>query len=75
MAWVCVTAAVEFSVVLPDVVKPTVFTVSIAKAALLVRLTVPVLPASFLMSLPVLLSACVALAPSNSKPAALMAAP
>ena len=53
MAWFCVTAAVEFSVVLPDVVKPSVFTVSIAKAALLVRLTVPVLPASFLMSLPV----------------------
>ena len=60
MAWVCVTAAVEFSVVLPDVVKPsvfTVFTVSMAKAALLVRLTVPVLPASFLTSLPVFVRA------------------
>ena len=58
MAWVCVTVAVEFSVVLPEVVKPTlVFTVSIAKAWSLVRLTVPVLPASFLMSLPVFVRA------------------
>ena len=73
-AWACVTVPVEFSVVLPEVFRPTVFTVSMAKLALLVRLTVLVSPASFLMSLLVLVSVCVALAPSSSRPAALMAA-
>ena len=54
--WVCVTAAVELNVVLPVVVRPAVLTVSISNSELLVRLTTLVLPAIFLMSLPVLVS-------------------
>ena len=49
-----VTVPVVFSVVLPLVVKPTVFTVPIAKPEFPANDTVPVLPAKLVTVLPVL---------------------
>ena len=50
----CVTVPVEFNVVLPVVVKPTVFTVPIAKPEFSTIETTPVLPARVVIALLVL---------------------
>ena len=50
----CVTAAVELSVKLPEVVNPTVLTVPISKPEFSRNDTVPVLPAKVVIALPVL---------------------
>ena len=69
-----VTEPVELKVVLPLVVKPTVFTVPIAKPELPAKETVPVLPANAVIVLPVLVNVNTPAVPSNSRPAAVMAA-
>ena len=68
--WVTVPA--ELRVVLPVVVRPTVFTVPIAKPLFSRKETVPVVPAKVLIALEVLVNTYVAPVPNNSRPAALI---